>query len=43
MLLTDPAIYDRLCRETLQRLFRTWDDYGHDIDSVLKIEPAVVG
>jgi glycosyltransferase involved in cell wall biosynthesis len=43
LLLNDRAVYDRLCEEASYRAFRTWDDYGRDMDSVLKIEPAPVG
>jgi glycosyltransferase involved in cell wall biosynthesis len=37
-LLTDQSAYDRLCAEAAARTFRTWDDYGSDLEAVL--EPA---
>jgi glycosyltransferase involved in cell wall biosynthesis len=38
-LLTDESAYDRLYAEARARIFRTWDDYGRDLEAVL--EPAV--
>jgi glycosyltransferase involved in cell wall biosynthesis len=37
-LLTDESAYDRLYAEAETRTFRTWDDYGRDLEAVL--EPA---
>jgi len=42
LLLNDPAVYDQLFEETRQRTFRSWNDYGKDIDPVLQAEPASV-
>ena len=39
-LLHDPALYQRLYDEAHQRVFRTWDDYGRDLDRVLGTEGA---
>ena len=39
-LLHDPALYQRLYEETRQRVFRTWADYGRDLDRVLDTEGA---
>ncbi len=38
-LLNDQAAYERLYQETRTRLFRTWDDYGRDLDQVLGFAP----
>jgi hypothetical protein len=43
LLLNDRKVFDRLSEEASYRAFRTWVDYGRDMDSVLKIEPAHVG
>jgi len=43
LLLNDRKVYDRLCDEASYRSFRTWADYGRDMDSVLQIGPAAVG
>ncbi len=40
LLLNDSTTYDRLYEETRHRTFRSWEDYGRDIDSVLLTEPA---
>jgi len=42
LLLNDSATYNRLYEETRQRTFRSWDDYGEDIDPVLRAEPDSV-
>ena len=35
-LLTVPATYERLCAETDAMTFRTWNDYGRDLQAVLE-------
>jgi len=40
LLLNDQPAYDRLFEETRHRAFRSWADYGKDIDSVLQAEPV---
>jgi len=37
-LLTNESAYDRLYAEAKTRTFRTWDDYGRDLEALL--EPA---
>jgi glycosyltransferase involved in cell wall biosynthesis len=36
LLLNDAAVYNRLYEETRHRTFRSWDDYGKDLDLVLQ-------
>jgi glycosyltransferase involved in cell wall biosynthesis len=38
VLLHDPALYQRLYDEANARVFRTWDDYGRDLDDVLALD-----
>jgi glycosyltransferase involved in cell wall biosynthesis len=42
LLLNDPATYNRLYEQTRRRTFRSWDDYGKDIDPVLRDETTPV-
>lgn len=35
LLLSDRAVYDRLCHEANTRTFRSWEDYGRELDAVL--------
>jgi len=38
-LLNDSALYHRLYEEARRRAFRSWDDYGREIDTVLATRP----
>jgi glycosyltransferase involved in cell wall biosynthesis len=42
LLLDDPGVYNRLYEETRHRTFRSWDDYGKEIDPILRAEPTPV-
>ena len=42
LLLNDPEVYHRLFEETGRRTFRSWDDYGKDIDPVLQASQTSV-
>ena len=35
LLLSDRAVYDRLCHEANARIFRSWEDYGRELDAIL--------
>jgi len=39
LLLNDAVVYERLSAEAKSRTFRTWEEYGRDLDAVL--EPAL--
>jgi glycosyltransferase involved in cell wall biosynthesis len=40
VLLTDRAVYDRLYEEARSRSFRTWEEYGEDLDAALQTKTA---
>jgi len=39
LLLHDPALYRDLCEQATRRTFRSWDDYGRELDAALAPEP----
>jgi len=39
-LLNDPVLYQSLYDETRRRVFRSWDDYGRDLDQILGLDAA---
>jgi glycosyltransferase involved in cell wall biosynthesis len=39
-LLNDPALYQKLHDETRRRVFRSWDDYGRDLDHILGLDAS---
>jgi glycosyltransferase involved in cell wall biosynthesis len=40
LLLADPTVYDRLHEEARARSFRTWEEYGEELDAALQTEAA---
>jgi len=42
LLLSNKGVYDQLCEEARARAFRSWEDYGRELESVLQTQTAAM-